>query len=468
MAQQATRNLSLEEMDKQSLMHPSTSMADHAKGTPRIIETAKGITITDRAGKQLIDGFGGLYCVNIGYGRMEIADAIAEQARKLAYYHVYSSHSNEPAIRLADRVVRMAPANMAKVYFGLSGSDANETNVKLVWYYNNLRGQPKKKKIISRHRGYHGSTVISGSLTGLPLFHTYFDLPVGPILHTTTPHHYWNAEPGMSEAQFAQKLADDLEALIVKEGPETVAAFIGEPVMGTGGIIVPPEGYWPTIQKVLKKYDVLLIDDEVICGFGRLGEKYGCFALGMEPDLMTIAKGLTSAYQPLSGSIVSDKICAVIQEKSAEIGPMGHGYTYSGHPIACAAGLANLDILEKEDMAGNAKRTGAHFQAALKKAFADHPMVGEVRGYALLGAVEFVADRKKKTRFDAKLKIGARIAGAALAEGVIARAMPHSDCLGFAPPLCITPAEVDDMVARCRRGLDKVTDELVREGVFKG
>ncbi|MFN0044386.1 MAG: aminotransferase [Alphaproteobacteria bacterium] len=468
MADNTARNLSLEDMDRQHFMHPSTSLHDHVKGTPRIMESAKGITITDSTGRTFIDGFGGLYCVNIGYGRTEIAEAIYEQAKKLAYYHVYASHSNEPAIRLADRVIRLAPPNMARVYFGLSGSDANETNVKLAWYYNNLRGQPKRTKIISRWRGYHGSTVMAGSLTGLPIFHNYFNLPVGPVLHVATPHYYYGAEPGMSELDYSKKLAADLEATILKEGPETVAAFIGEPVMGTGGIIVPPEGYWGEVQKVLKKYDILLIVDEVICGFGRLGEMFGCNVYDIEPDLITVAKGLTSAYQPLSGAIVSDKICAVIQEKSAEIGAMGHGYTYSGHPCAAAAGLANLDILEKEGMVGNAKKLGAYMNEELKKNFADHPLVGEVRGKGLLAGIEFVANKKTKQRFEPKHKIGIRVSGECLAESLIARAMPNGDLLAFSPPLCITKSEVDEIIARTKRALDRAAGAFRKEGIWQG
>jgi L-2,4-diaminobutyrate transaminase len=465
---ETTHNLSLEEMDKQSLLHPSTSFADHAKGTPRIIETAKGVFIKDSKGTELMDGFGGLYCVNIGYGREEMAEAIYEQAKKLAYYHVYASHSNEPLIRLADRVVRMAPANMQKVYFGLSGSDANETNTKLLWYYNNLRGKPEKKKIISRLRGYHGSTVFSGSLTGLPLFHNHFNLPLGPVLHARTAHHYWGAEPGQSEREFSQQLAAELDAMIEKEGPDTVAGFIGEPVMGTGGILPPPEGYWQEIQKVCRKHDVSIIADEVVCGFGRLGSNFGCTHYDIEPDFMTIAKGLSSAYQPISGSIVSKRVCDVILEKSAEIGPLGHGYTYSGHPIGAAAANANLDIIEREDLQGNARRTGAHFQAKLHEVFDDHPLVGEARGVAMLGALEFVADKDGKERFDPTLKVGAKVSAACLKQGLIARAMPGGDILGFAPPLVMTTAEVDDMIARTKRAVDAVADDLVRSGDWKG
>lgn len=462
----SARNISLEEMDRRSVLHPFTVLRDHAGGKlgdPRIVESGKGVFIKDRKGTELLDGFAGLYCVNIGYGRQEVAEAIAEQARKLAYYHSYAGHSNEPLIRLSDRLVAMAPGDMSKVFYGLSGSDANETNVKLVWYYHNLKGQPAKKKIISRERGYHGCSIMSGGLTGLSFYHNAFDLPTGPIRHTGVPHHYWGAEPGESEADFVARRARELEAMILAEGPETVGAFIGEPVLGTGGIIPPPQGYWAAIQAVLKKYEVLLIADEVVCGFGRTGAPFGCDLYGIEPDLITVAKGLTSAYVPLSASLISRRVYEVMETAADSLGAFSHGYTYSGHPLGAAAAMATLDIVEAEDLAGNAARTGAHFQAKLREAFAEHPLVGEVRGVGLLGAVEFVADRAGKQRFDPALKVGAKVSAAALAEGLIARAMPHGDILGFAPPLVITPAEVEEMVGRAKRAVDRVTDELVRE-----
>ncbi|NBC34042.1 MAG: aminotransferase class III-fold pyridoxal phosphate-dependent enzyme [Alphaproteobacteria bacterium] len=460
---------SLEAIDRHGLLHPFTNLRGHAEGTlggPRIITGGQGVRITDQHGKTYIDGFAGLYCVNIGYGRTEVAEAIYEQAKKLAYYHAYAGHSNEPAIRLTGRLLRMAPGKMSKVFYGLSGSDANETQVKLVWYYNNALGRPEKKKIISRHRGYHGGSVMSGSLTGLPVFHQAFDLPVKPVLHTSTPHYYWQHEPGESEAGFARRCADELEAMILAEGPETVAAFIGEPVLGTGGIIPPPAGYWPAIQAVLKKYDVLMIADEVVCGFGRIGTDFGCQAYGIEPDMVTVAKGLTSAYAPLSAALVSEPVWEVLQQGSDKLGTFAHGYTYSAHPIGAAAALANLDIVEGEDLAGNARDTGGYLQERLQAAFADHPLVGEVRGIGLLAAIEFVADKPSKTRFDPGLKVGAKVSAACLEEGLIARAMPHGDILGFAPPLVISRADVDDVVARTERAIARVTETLAKEGVL--
>lgn len=461
-----SRNLSLEEMDRQTVLHPFTNLKAYASGSmgdPRIVASGRGIRITDTTGRELIDGFAGLYCVNIGYGRQEVAEAIYAQAKDLAYYHSYAAHSTEALIRLSDRLVRMAPGQMARVFYGLSGSDANETQVKLVWYVNNILGRPQKKKIIARQRGYHGCSILSGSLTGMSFYHAAFDLPTGPVRHTGVPHHYWGAEPGESEADFSARRAQELEALILAEGPDTVGGFIAEPVLGTGGITPPPEGYWEAIQPVLKKYDVLLIADEVVTGFGRTGALFGSHKYGIEPDLITVAKGLTSAYVPMSAVLISERVSKVLEQASDTLGAFSHGYTYSGHPLGAAAAMAVLDIVEAEDLPGNALRTGAHFQARLREHFADHPLVGEVRGVGLMAALEFVADRKAKTRFEPALKVGARVSAAALAEGLIARAMPHGDILGFSPPLVITPGEVDDVVARTRRAVDRVTDELVRE-----
>jgi L-2,4-diaminobutyrate transaminase len=450
-------------LDRASTLHPFTQLKDFATGKlgdPVVVETGKGIRITDATGKTLIDGFAGLYCVNIGYGRTEVADAIARQAHRLAYYHSYAAHTTDELAILSDRLVRMAPGKMSKVFYGTSGSDANETQAKLVWYYNNLRGQPKKKKIISRERGYHGCSVVSGSMTGMNFYHAHMDLPFPGVLHTGVPHYYWGAERGETEAEFAKRRASELEALIVEEGPETVAAFIAEPVLGTGGLIPPPEGYWPAVQSVLKKYDVLLIADEVICGFGRIGTPFGSHLYGMEPDLVTVAKGLTSAYFPLSGAIVSEKVYRVMEDGADRVGAFSHGYTYSGHPIGAAAANAVLDIVEREDLAGKARDTGAYLQSRLKTTFAQLPIVGEVRGVGMLAAIEFVADREKKSRFDAGLKVGPRVAKAARDHGLIARAMPHGDILGFAPPLITTRAEVDEIVSMAEKAVRQVMDEI--------
>jgi len=335
--------------DRDHFFHPSTHMGQHARGESpnRIIAGGEGVHIVDRQGRRSLDAFAGLYCVNVGYGREKIAEAIAEQAAKLPYYHAYVGHGSEPSIRLAKMIIDRAPQGMSRVFFGLSGSDANETNVKLVWYYNNVLGRPKKKKIISRWRGYHGSGLMTGSLTGLAAFHNQFDLPLPPVLHTEAPYYFRRPDRSMDEDQFSAWCAEKLEELILAEGPETVAAFIGEPVLGTGGIVPPPRGYWEKIQAVLAKYDVLLIADEVVTGFGRLGSMFGSDHYGIRPDLITIAKGLTSAYAPLSGVIVSEKVWRVLEEGSDKFGPIGHGWTYSAHPLCAAAGVANLELVDE-------------------------------------------------------------------------------------------------------------------------
>ncbi|MDQ2089694.1 aspartate aminotransferase family protein [Marimonas arenosa] len=453
------KNDQLDAWDRENFFHPSTHLAQHARGESpnRIIKTASGCHIEDRDGNRLLDAFAGLYCVNVGYGRAEIADAIAEQARELAYYHSYVGHGTEASITLAKMILDRAPANMSKVYFGLGGSDANETNIKLVWYMNNILGRPEKKKIISRWRGYHGSGLMTGSLTGLELFHKKFDLPLAQVIHTDAPYYFRRDDLSQTEEQFTAQCAASLEALIEREGADTIAAFIGEPVLGTGGIVPPPAGYWAAIQAVLKKHDILLIADEVVTGFGRLGTMFGSDHYGIEADIITIAKGLTSAYAPLSGSIVSDKVWNVLEQGTDENGPIGHGWTYSAHPIGAAAGVANLRLIDDLNLVDNARDTGAYLNAAMRDALSDHPHVGEVRGEGLLCAVEFVKDRDTRAFFDAADKIGPQIAAALLdRDKVIARAMPQGNILGFAPPFCLTRDEADSVVAATARAVNTV------------
>lgn len=450
-------NDQLSKWDRESLFHPSTNLGQFARGegAQRIVSGAEGVHITDRDGNRLLDGFAGLYCVNVGYGRPEIAEAIAAQARELAYYHAYAGHGSEASITLAKMVMDRAPKGMARVYFGLGGSDANETNIKLVWYYNNIRGLPQKKKIISRWRGYHGSGLMTGSLTGLELFHKKFDLPLAQVIHTEAPYYYRRKDAGMSEEQFSAHCAEELERLIAAEGAETIAAFIGEPVLGTGGIVPPPKGYWQAIQKVLARHDILLIADEVVTGFGRLGSMFGSDHYGMTPDIITIAKGLTSAYAPLSGSIVGQKVWEVLMQGSDEYGVLGHGWTYSAHPIGAAAGIANLQLIDKLGLVENAGRVGRTLNDRMRAALGDHPNVGEIRGEGMLCAVELVRDRDSRGFFDAAEGIGGKVVAAMLKRGVIARAMPQGDIIGLAPPLCLTEAEADVIV--------EATDASVRE-----
>lgn len=452
------RNDQLAEWDRENFFHPSTHLAQFARGeTPsRIITGAKDCHIEDREGNKHLDAFAGLYCVNVGYGRTEIAEAISKQAHELAYYHAYVGHGTEASITLAKMVLDRSPAHMSKVYFGQSGSDANETNIKLIWYYNNILGRPEKKKIISRWRGYHGSGLMTGSLTGLELFHKKFDLPLSQVVHTEAPYYFRRDDLDQTEEQFVAHCVQKLEELIEREGADTIAGFIGEPVLGTGGLVPPPAGYWAAIQKVLDKHDILLIADEVVTGFGRLGSMMGSDHYGMKPDLMTIAKGLTSAYAPLSGSIVSDKMWKVLEQGTDEFGAIGHGWTYSAHPIGAAAGVANLKVLDDLNLIENNREVGGYLNSTMKDALGDHPNVGDIRGEGMLCAVEFVKNRDGRVFFDADDKIGPQIATALASNGVIGRAMPQGDILGFAPPFCLTREEADEVVSKTVQAVDAV------------
>lgn len=450
----------LDQWDRESFFHPSTHLGQHARDESpnRIMTGGSGVFVEDRDGNRLLDGFAGLYCVNVGYGRQEIAEAIAEQAKSLAFYHSYVGHGTEVSITLAKMIMDRAPSNMSKVYFGLGGSDANETNIKLVWYYNNILGRPEKKKIISRWRGYHGSGLMTGSLTGLELFHNKFDLPLANVLHTEAPYYFRRDDLDMSEADFVAHCVSSLEEMIATEGADTIAAFIGEPVLGTGGIVPPPTGYWEAIQTVLKKHDILLIIDEVVTGFGRLGTMFGSTHYNIEADFITLAKGLTSAYAPLSGSIVSDRVWQVLMDGTDEFGPIGHGWTYSAHPICAAAGVANLKLIDELGLVQNAGIMGKYLLDELRSALTSHANVGDIRGEGLLAAVEFVEDKDSRTFFDPAKKVGPAVAANLLKHGVIARAMPQGDILGFAPPLCLTKDEADTIIQAVRSAVSETFD----------
>ncbi|WP_372803226.1 aspartate aminotransferase family protein [Paracoccus seriniphilus] len=451
-------NDELAKWDRESFFHPSTHLGQFARGEApqRIVTSGEGVFITDRDGNRLLDGFAGLYCVNVGYGRQEIAEAIADQARELAYYHAYAGHGSEVNITLSKMVMDRAPEGMARVYFGLGGSDANETNIKLVWYYNNILGRPEKKKIISRWRGYHGSGLMTGSLTGLELFHKKFDLPLAQVIHTEAPYYYRREDSNMSEAEFTAHCVAKLEELIAAEGADTIAAFIGEPVLGTGGIVPPPAGYWQAIQKVLDKHDILMIADEVVTGFGRLGSMFGSDHYGIKPDLITSAKGLTSAYAPLSATIVGQKMWDVLTRGTDEYGVLGHGWTYSAHPIGAAAGVANLKLIDQLGLVKNAGETGTYFWQTMREQVGGHAHVGEVRGEGMLCAVELVADKDKRVFFDPAEGKGAKVVAAMLKRGVIARAMPQGDIIGFAPPLCLTRQEADQIISVTKDAITEV------------
>jgi len=459
------QNYSLEEMDRQSLFHPATSIADHLKNGPTIIAGGSGVRLKDRRGHDLIDCGAGLWCVNVGYGRVELGAAAAEAMAGLGYYHTFSSYSNEPIIRLADRVLTLfrekaGAGHLSKAFFGTSGSDANDTNFKLVRYYNNLRGRPQKKKFISRHGAYHGLTYAAGSLTGIEAFHTAFDLPVAGVLHTSCPHFYRYAEAGEGEDAFTDRMVADLEALIAREGADTIAAFIAEPVMGTGGVLVPPKGYFPRVQEVLARNDILFVVDEVITGFGRTGAWFATGLYGLQPDMVTLAKGITSAYFPLSASLVSEEMWSVLREASPKYGPVMHGFTYSGHPVGGAVAMANLDIIEGERLVENSAAMGGHLRDRLRQRIGGNPYIGDIRGEGLMIGVEFVADKSARRFFDHAAQPHRIVARNAFDEGVLVRALGFTDTCSFSPPLCISERDVDQAVDRFARALDRAMPEL--------
>jgi 4-aminobutyrate--pyruvate transaminase len=392
----------------------------------------------------------GLWCCGLGFGDAELIDAAKAQLDKLPYYHLFGGKSHEPGIELAEKIKELAPG-MARVIYQSSGSEANDTQIKMAWYYNNAMGRPEKKKIISRIKAYHGVTIASASLTGLPFNHRDFDLPIDRIVHTSNPHYWRQAEPGESQEEFSKRLAEDLEALIVKEGPETVAAFIAEPVMGAGGVIVPPKGYFEAIRPVLRKYDILMIADEVICGFGRTGEWFGNQTLNMEPTSMSMAKQITGGYVPLSAVAMNQDMAEAIEANTGKIGVLGHGFTYGGHPLGCAVGVKAIEIYQRRNILAQVRKMTPIFEAKLK-AVADHPIVGEVRSLGLMGGIELAPDKSGKTAFDPVGKTGAMLSEEMLKRGVICRAI--GDTLAFCPPMVITEAEMEEMFAPLEDALD--------------
>jgi L-2,4-diaminobutyrate transaminase len=441
----------LSQMDRHSLLHPLTSIADHLRDGPALYSHAEGVRLYDGQGGEWLDMGAGLWCVNVGYGRAALADAASGSMKRLSFQHLFGSAGSESSIRLADRLLNLfrekaAAPHMARVFFGTSGSDANDTAVKLVRYYNNLRGLPTKKKIISRIGSYHGVTCASGSLTGIASYHKAFDLPLEGVLHTSCPHYFGFAQPGESETVFTQRMIADLEALIAREGADSIAAFIAEPVMGTGGVLLPPVGYFEQVQAVLDRHDILLIVDEVITGFGRTGHWFGTGAYGLRPDIVSLAKGLTSAYFPLSASLVSQRIWSVLEATSPEVGTFMHGFTYSGHPVGCAVALANLDILEQESLVQNSARMGDYLLNALRDRIGDDRYVGDIRGVGLMVGVEFVSERAERRMFKPTQAPHRIVARHAKNAGVLTRALPFGHVNSFSPPLTVTADDIDRAV----------------------
>ncbi|MEM1307438.1 MAG: aminotransferase, partial [Pseudomonadota bacterium] len=408
--------------DVDTLLHPTTNLVAHRTKGPLILERGEGVHVWDSQGRKYIEGLAGLWCTGLGYGNGELIEAATKQMEQLSFSHLFGGRSHDQAIELAERLKAIAPAPTSKVFFTSSGSEANDTQVKLTWYLNNARGRPEKKKIISRIRGYHGVSVASGSLTGLPTFHADFDLPIPGVLHTECPHFWRAAEPGESEDDFASRMADSLEAMIIAEGPETVAAFIAEPLQGAGGVILPPKGYFEKVGAVLKRYDIRFIVDEVICGFGRTGNWFGSETFGAQPDTVSMAKAITSAYMPLGAVTISEDDYDVMLEGSRRNGMFAHGFTYTGHPVACAVANKTLDIYERIDIVSHVRRVAPIFQSRLH-ALASHELVGNARGVGLIGGLELVADKHTNASFPPSRGVGVKVVEFAEEEGLICRAV---------------------------------------------
>jgi 4-aminobutyrate--pyruvate transaminase len=449
--------------DVETLIHPYTNLATFRETGGLVLERGHGVWVYDSDGRPYLEGMAGLWCTALGYSNEELVEAAKEQMSRLPFTHLFSGRSHDPAIELAETLKELMPVPTSKIFFTSSGSEANDTQVKLTWYLNNALGRPKKKKIVCHVKGYHGVTVATASMTGLPANHADWDLPLPGFLHTGCPHHYRFGLEGETEEAFSTRLAAELEALIQREGPETVAAFVAEPVLGAGGAIVPPAGYYAKIQAVLERHDVRFIADEVICGFGRLGTWFGSEALGMRPDSLSFAKAVTSGYMPLGGISIDEPLYRHMVSQSAKLGTFGHGTTYSGHPVACAVALKTIAIYRRDGIVEGVARKAPHFQARLS-ALADHPIVGEARGLGLIGGLEIVACKKTKRQYDPKAGVAARCVAFAQAEGLIVRFLA-GDRVAVCPPLVIAPDEIDTLFDRLARALDRTQAWIASEGL---
>jgi len=449
--------------DQSFHLHPATNLRTVQKEGPLVITRGEGVYVYDDEGRRYLEGMSGLWCASLGFSERRLAEAAYRQMCELPFYHSFSGKVPAIATELAQRLIRIAPAGMGKALFANSGSEANDTAIKLAWYINNALGRPRKKKIISRQRAYHGVTIATASLTGLAFAHEDFDLPIARILHTDCPHYYRGAQPGESEEAFATRLAGNLEQLILREDPDTIAAFFAEPVMGAGGVIVPPASYFDRVQSILKKYDILFVVDEVICGFGRTGNMFGTQTFGLEPDIMTLAKALSAGYQPISANLLTNALYDVLLAQSDKLGIFGHGYTYSAHPVPAAVALETLKIYEERDIVGHVRRVGPRMQAAIRS-YADHPLIGDARGIGLIGAVEVVRDKASKQSFDPKAGVAAYLVRRAQHHGAILRNMP-GDVVAFSPPLIISETEIDEMMTCFGRALDDTWSMVKDKGL---
>jgi len=432
-------------------LHPYTQLRQLEKEGPLVIVRGEGVQVFDEHGKAYIEGMAGLWCASLGFSEKRLVDAATRQMSTLPYYHSFSGKVPGPVPALVEAMIKWAPVPMARVLFANSGSESNDTAFKLVRYYNNAKGRPLKKKIIARNKGYHGVTAAAASMSGLATMHQHFDLPLPGIVRVSCPHLYQFGLLGETESQFVDRLAKELEDTILREGPETVAAFIAEPVQGAGGVIVPPSGYFAKVQAILKKYDILFLVDEVITGFGRLGKAFGTEVFDLKPDMITVAKMLTSAYVPMSALYMTDEIYQTIADTSAAVGVFGHGYTYSGHPLACAVALETLRIYEADKVIEHVARVGPRLQQGLQK-LKGHPLVGDARGLGLIGAIELAADPAQRKPFDPKRGVGNYFVSRAQAHGLIVRVLA-GDVIAFSPPLIISEAEIDQLLERTNLAL---------------
>ncbi len=458
MATPASQMDSLADKDKRYSLHPYTNLNAHQNNGPIIIEEGDGVYVRDEAGNRMIEGMSGLWCAGLGFSQQRLVDAACRQMQKMPYTHLFTHRANVPSIELAERLINIAPESISRAYFVNSGSEAVDSAIKMVWYYNNAIGKPEKKKFIARKRAYHGITVASGSLTGLPYVQDGFDLPRIDVIHTETPHYYRGANPGESEEDFATRLADTLEQDIIAAGPETVAAYIAEPVMGAGGVLVPPATYFEKVQAVLKKYDILFIADEVICGFGRTGNMWGSETYNIKPDMMTIAKQLSAAYLPIGAVLLSEEIYQGLAKLSDELGMFGTGNTYGGHPVAAAVAVETLKIYEEMDLVKVVRERSTRFAERIE-ALQNHALVGECRQVGLIGAIELVRDKASKEQFPVGDKVAFQVANAARQHGVILRATP-GDGVAFCPPMIITDDQIDEMFDGVQAALDDIRNHV--------
>ena len=435
-----TDNLAIKDIE--NLFHPATNLVVHEDTNPLILNKGEGIYVYDIQGNRYIEGLAGLWCNALGFGNESLVETAANQMQKFGYGSLFASKSHEPAIMLSEKLIEMSPYQEGKVFFGNSGSDANDTQYKLFTYLNNALGKPNKKKFLARKKGYHGITVASGSMTGIPANHKLFDLPLPNFFHTDTPHFYREQTSNETEEDFVTRLANNLEELIIKEGSDSFMAMIAEPLIGAGGVLIPPKNYFPAIQSVLDKYDIPLIDDEVVCGFGRTGNCWGYETFSMRPSSITIAKALSSGYIPISAVIVPEEIFEPIKKASNEVGVFGHGYTYSGHPVACAVALRTLEIYEELNLFSHVVKITPMFQERVNK-LGTFEFVGEARGIGLIAALEIVKNKDTKENFDPYGKVGKQIAEICQKNGLIVRAI--GDVIAICPPLIITEEQVNEM-----------------------